>query len=144
MFEVTLDDVNAFISLTLNQPNYLMTPFILKKIIFLMFLSVFLMPLSTTEWTLTNSKSSGLGIWSSKILCRNIKNQGPSFCSPCVVHCKISQFNEKKQKISIISKPAMLKTTFHSPHRTSGPNPVFCFFCFLKWKKKKVGGRVDW
>lgn len=49
MFEVTLDDVNAFISLTLNQPNYLMTPFILKKIIFLMFLSVFLMPLSTTE-----------------------------------------------------------------------------------------------
>lgn len=46
-------DVNSFISLTLNQPNYLMTPFILKKISFLMFLCVFLMPLSMTEWTLT-------------------------------------------------------------------------------------------
>lgn len=44
---------------------------------------------------------------------------------------------KKKQKISIISKPAMLKTTFHSPHRTSGPNPVFVSFVFFKMKKKK-------
>lgn len=114
-----------------------MTPFILKKIIFLMFFSVFLMPLSTTEWTLTNSKSSGLGIWSSKILCRNIKNQGSSFSSPCVVQCKISQFNEKEAENFNHIKACNVKNhfPFSSSHQWS--KSCFCFFCFFKMKKKK-------